>query len=116
VVREGWLCGIEHESITIVPGTGSFIAPTGSRFANGFTVGTGLEFALTNNFSIGVEYDYIRLEASDATTCSTGIPSAFSCGTPGSIALRYTDFHADVNEALVRLNYKFGDRELAPLK
>jgi outer membrane immunogenic protein len=107
---------MSQETITIVPGTGSFIAPTGSRFANGFTVGTGLEFALTNNFSIGVEYDYIRLEASDATTCSTGIPSAFSCGTPGSIALRYTDFHADVNEALVRLNYKFGDRELAPLK
>jgi len=43
-------------------------------------------------------------------------PAAFSCGTPGSIALRYTDFHADVNEALVRLNYTFGDRELAPLK
>jgi opacity protein-like surface antigen len=46
---------MSQETITIVPGTGSFIAPTGSRFANGFTVGTGLEFALTNNFSIGVE-------------------------------------------------------------
>jgi len=48
--------------------------------------------------SVGLEYDYIRLRASDAAACLTGTAgSIFSC-PGGTQPLLFTGFHADVNE------------------
>jgi outer membrane immunogenic protein len=80
-----------------------------SHRANGWTVGTGLEYRLTSlpNFSVGLEYDYIRLKAGDTSTCTMPSgTSVFSCPAL-TTALMFTGFRADINEILVRGNYTF---------
>jgi outer membrane immunogenic protein len=103
---------------TPIPANGtSNFAPV-SQWANGWTIGSGLEYALIRNISVGVEYNYTRLVAGESTTCTSGtLPSGFACPTPILPALRYTDFRADLQQVLVRLNYKFDSlRDYAPLK
>jgi outer membrane immunogenic protein len=84
-----------------------------SQQANGWTVGTGLEYRLTSwpNFSVGLEYDYIHLGASNVATCvreTAGGASAFcGGGVGGTQPLLYNGFHASVNEVLARANYSF---------
>jgi outer membrane immunogenic protein len=81
-----------------------------SHQANGWTVGTGLEYRLTSlpNFSVGLEYDYIKLNAGDTSTCTTPSGnSAFSCPVPTVAPLMFTGFRANISEVLVRGNYSF---------
>jgi outer membrane immunogenic protein len=73
--------------------------------ANGWTIGTGLEYSFLPNWSLGVEYDYIHLRAGDVSTCTTGVASVFSC--PTATPLRYTNIRDNISEVLVRLNYRF---------
>jgi opacity protein-like surface antigen len=81
---------------------------TVSHQASGWTVGAGVEYRLTSwpNFSVGLDYDYIRLGASDTSACTSGAPAVFSCPAPAQ-PLLFNGFHADINEVLVRLNYTF---------
>jgi opacity protein-like surface antigen len=77
-------------------------------------LGTGVEHALSRNVSVGVEYDYFRLEG-DASTCVQGV-SVFSCSPPG-LPLKYADITSDIHRVVLRLNYKFGrDDDYRPLK
>jgi len=77
-----------------------------SHLAYGWTVGTGLDYRVTRNVSVGLEYDYIRLYAGNASTCTTGAPSVFSCPAP-TTPLMFTNFHANANELLIRASYNF---------
>jgi outer membrane immunogenic protein len=86
--------------------TGGATGPV-STWVNGWTVGTGLEYALIGNLSVGVEYDYIRLTG-DASTCSPNAGNVFSCPVPPGLVLRYASYTANIHQVLVRLNYKFG--------
>ena len=71
-----------------------------TRQARGWTVGTGIEYLVLQNLSLGVEYDYFRLRG-----------SAFSnhvlSGT-GVLGFRTfaTDVNADVHQVVVRANYR----------
>ena len=78
----------------------------------GWTLGAGLEYALTNAWSIGFEYDYMRFGPFDVTGPSTvgfvtlgGIPvESAHIRTPGS-STRATQ---EANQFKVALNYHFG--------
>jgi outer membrane immunogenic protein len=105
-VKGGW-AGSRLSLNTIVIATPSIVAPV-SENANGWTVGTGLEYRLASlpNVSVGIEYDYIRLAAGNVATCTSGAPSIFSCSAPTQ-PLLYNNFHANMSEVLARLNYTF---------
>jgi outer membrane immunogenic protein len=82
--------------------TGSTCSPgfpscaTADVWANGGTVGAGLEYLVAPNISVGIEYDYFRLSASDTTVTSvTGRTSTF-----GGI-------RDDLSQVLFRANYHF---------
>jgi outer membrane immunogenic protein len=66
----------------------------------GGTVGAGLEFGITPNWTVGVEYDYIW-RTSDSSTFI--IPAALIPPTTVTANTR-----TDVNLITVRVNYKFG--------
>ena len=110
-VKGGYAGGRMDLDSTTLPAP-SAIGPTKTNL-NGWTIGGGIEQALDKNFSIGLEYDFIRLEG-DASTCTTGAASVFSC--PAGLPLRYADITTDVHQVLLRLNYKFGRDEYRPLK
>lgn len=75
------------------------VAPAGSgsstHWQNGWTVGGGIEYALTPNWIVGLEYDYVDLLTKNYNVA-------------GTAAGVYTfDVHPRVHEALARLSYKF---------
>jgi outer membrane immunogenic protein len=74
--------------------------------ANGWTIGAGFEYSVTQNLSVGAEYNHVRLNAGDVATCTTGIVTTFSCPAPPN-PLRYTDIRTDIDQVLVRMNYRF---------
>ena len=72
--------------------------PSSSRV--GWTVGAGVEYALTNNWTIGAEYLYADLGNTHFTT-----PVATNGGFNGLLASGKIDYNASIFRALV--NYKF---------
>jgi len=79
---------------------------------NGWFVATGLEWALTPNAIVGVEYKHYDLGSEVQHGFLTGIGGS-TPGTPSGI-----NRNVSVTEDLVtaRLSFKFGAREPAPLK
>ncbi len=69
-----------------------------SDWQNGWTVGGGVEYALTNHILIGAEYDYIGLGSTAHKTGITTLP-------PG----RFFDAKIDaaLHQVLLRISYKF---------
>lgn len=83
-----------------VTATGVVTASSGAR-EGGWTAGLGLEYALTDQLIVGVEYDYIHFNT-DARTQG---------------ALSFTDGEFDIQTVVARLSYKFGHRaEVVPFK
>src|SRR6185295_9534016 len=76
-VKGGWAGARVEQSSTLLQQPGNFFGPFAfadvRRNANGWTVGTGFEVAVTNSLSIGLEYNYIQLSARDVNTCETGL-------------------------------------------
>ncbi len=62
----------------------------------GWTIGAGLEFGLTPNWSVAAQYNYVDLGRRDASFSGGGV-AAFTDGIDQNIHL-----------ATVRLNYRFG--------
>jgi outer membrane immunogenic protein len=71
----------------------------------GGTVGAGLEFGITPNWTVGVEYDYIWRTGDSSTFI---IPAALIPATTVT-----TNFRTDVNLITARINYKFGGPVIA---
>ena len=109
-VKGGWAGSrLTRFTINTVPGDVFQGGPV-SQQANGWTVGTGIEYRLTSlpNFSVGLEYDYIHLDAGNVATCASGGLNFFcGGGLGGTQPLLYNGFHANVNEVLARANYTF---------
>jgi outer membrane immunogenic protein len=87
---------------------GSFNSPFAQR-ANGWTIGAGLEYSITRNLSVGVEYDFAQLETGSATGCSTTSSPALSsvfCGTGGALPVQFSGLHTDISQIQARLNYR----------
>ncbi len=64
--------------------------------ATGFTVGAGVDYALWQNWNLGVEYAYYDLDMGNKpTTQSNGNPANFN------------NFETKIHSLVARLNYKF---------
>jgi opacity protein-like surface antigen len=79
----------------------------------GWTLGAGLEYALSSRWSLGVEYDYLQFGDRRVATPRPG-PFA-SPATPGIAAASATDgrlagLSQDVHSARLAINYSLGDR------
>jgi outer membrane immunogenic protein len=74
---------------------------------NGWTVGTGLDYAVIPNLILGVEYSHMHVTGS-ATTCSSP-GSIFSCPTPAP-PLQYANIKTDIDQVVARLSYQFNWR------
>lgn len=75
--------------------------PTGSKAtwngdASGWTVGAGVEWGLTPNWSFGVEYNYLNLTTDNLQSVTTA-------GTPVNVL----SFDADIHSVVARMNYRF---------
>jgi outer membrane immunogenic protein len=68
----------------------------------GWTIGAGVEYALTNNITLGAEYLYVDLGSNSITTTPNAAAAAFF---PGVYATAKIDYNASIFRAL--LNYKF---------
>lgn len=68
----------------------------------GWTIGAGVEYALTNNVTIGAEYLYADLGSSTITTSGNAVAATFF---PGVYATAKVNYDASIFRAL--LNYKF---------
>jgi outer membrane immunogenic protein len=66
-----------------------------TKWHNGWTVGGGLEYGLTRNWIIGIEYDYIGLQ-----TKSYAVQG-------GSTGVYTFDVKPKIHEVLLRISYKF---------
>jgi outer membrane immunogenic protein len=106
-VKGGWAGSRVTQTLNFIGGD----VGTVSHGANGWTIGTGLEYRLASlpNFSVGLEYDYVRLTAGNSSTCTAGTGFIFNCTAPPAVftPLMFGNFHANVNELLVRANYTF---------
>ena len=77
------------------------IKASSDRWANGWTVGAGAEYALGASFSLALEYNYADLDTGN-WTLRCNCPSGLGGGTPvmdGDIAIQ---------SVTARLNYRFG--------
>jgi outer membrane immunogenic protein len=99
-VKGGWAGGeIRRNGVQVIPVPAAAIFSTGeTRQAQGWTVGTGFEYLVLQNLSLGVEYDYFRLRGSSFSTCL--LPGPLACN------LNATDVRADVHQVLARANYR----------
>ncbi len=79
---------------------GLFLSGNPSSSRVGWTVGAGVEYALTNNWTIGAEYLYADLGSSHFTT-----PAATVADFSGLYATGKINYNASIFRALV--NYKF---------
>ena len=109
-VKGGWAgSSLWRDMLETSTVNGTFFDGQVSQQVNGWTVGVGFEYRLMSmpNFSVGVEYDYMRLTAGNATACATGTAlNIFACPAPAQ-PLLFNGFHADVNQVLLRGNYTF---------
>jgi outer membrane immunogenic protein len=71
------------------------VASAGER-ASGWTAGVGIEYALTLNLSLGIEYNYLYFRTDVAPL---PIPDT-----------TFSDAEIDIQTLVVRLNYRFGGR------
>jgi outer membrane immunogenic protein len=71
-------------------------AGSDSNWRSGFTVGAGVEYAVTNNWIVGVEYDFARLGSASVNLGDANARYVFN------------DAERDVNMVLGRVSYKFG--------
>lgn len=79
----------------LTPGT---VLATSDDTRWGGTIGAGVEYALSANWSLGVEYDHIFLGGRDLDINWTGGGTSAGAGHVSQ----------DIDIGLVRLNYKFG--------
>jgi len=100
---KGGYAGVNNRlSVTDVnpnPSTGS---GSQTRWHDGWTLGAGWEYGITQNWIVGLEYDYAQFgRKSYQLAGSDGGTYTFDAGP------------RDIQSAVVRLNYKFGGMPVA---
>jgi outer membrane immunogenic protein len=94
-VKGGWAGGSVNTSIAR-PTTGGFASQ--SQSDDGWTVGAGLDYAVWQNFVLGVEYDHFDL----------GYGPFSTVGVLGSTYVVGTTSRLTIEQFVGRLTYKFG--------
>lgn len=69
-----------------------------SNWHNGWTVGAGWEYGITQNWIVGLEYDYASFEKKSYQLEGTAAPASYA----------FDARPVDIQSAVVRLSYKFG--------
>lgn len=93
-IKGGWAGANNKFSVSDTAGANQG-SGSETKWHNGWTVGAGLEYGLTPNWILGIEYDYIGLQSK-------------SYNVAGASAGVYTfDVKPRIHEVLVRLSYKF---------
>jgi opacity protein-like surface antigen len=72
------------------------VSSSSSGRETGWIAGIGIDYALTPNLFLGVEYNYLRFEADIVPPPIPDIPTQFG------------DVDVDIQNVVVRLNYRFG--------
>ena len=75
------------------------------KWKTGLAVGGGVEFALTQNWTLKGEYLLMQFQNSDAALLNIPVGFETRCGSPASCRINYSE---SVQLARVGLNYKFG--------
>jgi len=101
----GWV-GENNLTITNVT-TGTSITGTNSRSRSGFLLGGGIEYAVTNNWTIKAEYDYLGLSSRNFL-----VP----LGSPFFVGDTFNNRSRNVQEFKVGFNYLFNTAGLAPAR
>jgi outer membrane immunogenic protein len=96
-----------YEAITTI---GSIVGARGTETRWGGTVGTGLEFGIAPNWSLGVEYDHLFMGARTVGLYSTGLVPVV--GTAGAF-VGTNRMGQDVDLVTVRVNYRWGGAAMA---
>jgi outer membrane immunogenic protein len=76
---------------------GLFLSGSPSKTRVGWTIGGGVEYALTNNWTIRGEYLYADLGKTDFTTPIATVPAFAGFGATGHISYNASIFRAAVN-------------------
>jgi outer membrane immunogenic protein len=100
---KGGYAGVNNRlsvSDTVLANVGSGSA---TQWHNGWTVGAGWEYGLTQNWIIGVEYDYAAFETKTYQLAGAAAPALYT----------FDARPRDVQSAVVRLSYKFGGAVVA---
>jgi outer membrane immunogenic protein len=93
---------ITNRNYEFVTAAGALTADTGYNTRLGGTVGVGLEYGFTPNWTIGVEYNHIFENRHGATVT-----------TPGGVSATGFSVGGDTDLILGRLNYKWGGPVIA---
>mgnify|MGYP001156542833 CR=1 FL=1 len=95
-VRGGW-AGVNNKLSVVdnVPVTGS---GSQTQWHNGWTVGAGWEYGLTQNWIIGVEYNYAAFERKSYQLNATEVGATYA----------FDARPRDIQSVVGRLSYKFG--------
>jgi len=91
------------DTLVYAGGGGSGSATSGRE--DGWFIGAGLEFFCARGFTLGLEYNYVKLDLDDRS----GL-------LPDYKSFHYKDFDSDIHTVSARLSYKFGNYEHKPLK
>jgi len=95
---KGGYAGVNNQLavVDVVPpnvGSGS-----GTQWHNGWTVGAGWEYGITQNWIVGLEYDYSAFQTKSYQLAGTAAPAVYT----------FDAKPRDLQSAVVRLSYKFG--------
>jgi outer membrane immunogenic protein len=97
--KGGWAGG--NASLTLVRSTTGVTASTDS-FVDGWTIGGGVELISWSNVILGLEYDYVNLNLSDAASCPLCAVGLVGAGAPATIT-----GDATISSVMVRASYLF---------
>ena len=87
----------------------TFLSNGNNGTSVGFAVGAGLEYALSQNWSVKAEYLYVSLDGGGSQRLREGAGTDFCTGTPGCIGTLTSNNRRDsFSTARIGLNYKFG--------
>jgi outer membrane immunogenic protein len=74
-----------------------------SAWSNGYTLGGGAEYALSDGFSLGVDYAYIDLDTGRFVVQCPTCPLGIGGGVPA------VDSNIQIQSVTARINYRFGN-------
>jgi outer membrane immunogenic protein len=99
--KGGWAGGEITRNLQFASVAGLFTTGNLNQWANGWTVGAGWEYMITPNWTFGLEYSFVSVEAGS----NRGI--ALFNGAP-SFTFNNSSARLDISEVVARVNYKFG--------
>ena len=107
--------GIRFGGIGVPPPPTATPVSFGGARHDGWYVGGGVEYMVTKNIIIGLEYQHFDFDTE--RHCSNGIANPCGLAGAGTLPLFVRDVGLSMDVVSARLTFKFGrDRDAVPLK